>query len=271
MTTTQTPAGLETGWLPDTPVDDTILRRFLHTFAASWESVAQAGGMSVRRDEQCSIVDLARPSGLFNSATLLQPLLGAELEDVLHRIEDHYDSEGRGDALLWSAWPTPDLRPRGWTLEGHPPLLVRPPGPAPGAAADHSALSGVVTATALADWSTVTVEAFPLDDVARGAELLPTGIVEDDRWRFVMSREGHRAVATGSQFVEHGLNLLVLAATRPEARGRDHYAALVADRINHRPELPAAAIVSDDSRPVLVGRFGFLPVSRFTLWTRPRP
>ena len=27
----------------------------------------------------------------------------------------------------WSLWPTPDLRGPGWELDGHPPLLVRPP------------------------------------------------------------------------------------------------------------------------------------------------
>ena len=45
---------------------------------------------------------------------------------LLARIERFFRC-GRGQACLWSAWPTPDLRGHGWRLSGHPPLLVRPP------------------------------------------------------------------------------------------------------------------------------------------------
>ena len=95
-------------------------------------------------------------------------------------------------------------------------------------------------------------------------------ILDDPRFRLTLARiAGHAAV--GCQTIVSGTNVLLLGATRSEYRGRGSYAALVADRLAQHPDLPAVTIVSDDSRPVLVERFGFLPISRFTLWERPRP
>jgi hypothetical protein len=266
---TNTTRRLETGWLPDTPLEDTLLRRFVLTYAASWESVGRVAGGVVHHDDRCSIVDLGRPAGLFNSATLLQPLRGELLDETLQTIEHAFDAGGQGSAMLWSPWPTPDLRSRGWELEGHPPLLVRPPGPVTGQP-HHPGSTEVTNGDELARWNMVVIDGFPLDEVDRATDLLPAGILEDDRWRFVLAHEDDVAVAAGSQFVANDLNLLVLAATRPQARGRGHYSALATDRIAHRGDLPAAAIVSDDSRPVLVRRFGFVAMTRFTLWTRSR-
>jgi len=266
--TTDTISKLETGWRPETPVDDTFLRRFLHTFAASWEAVGRAEGGTVDRDERCSIVDLGRPAGMGNSATLLQPLLGAASESTLARVEARYDRGDQREALLWSAWPTPDLRPRGWRLSGYPPLLFRPSGETGRSPTRRNEVVEVTEPAGLATWSTVVVEGFPLEEVTPASGLLPTGILEDERWRFVLSREDGTAVAAGSQFIEHDLNLLVLSSTRQEARGQGHYSGVAADRIDHRSDLPAAAVVSDDSRPALVGRFGFVPLHRFTLWSR---
>src|SRR5574342_549833 len=69
--------------------------------------------------------------------------------------------DGAGDVCLWSAWPTPDLRARGWELEGFPPYLLRlPGGPLPPDAPDLS-VRPVTDAVALADWERVVVEGYP--------------------------------------------------------------------------------------------------------------
>jgi hypothetical protein len=62
------------------------------------------------------------------SDTLLRPLPFDRPGDTLAAVGAFFDGHGTGEAYLWSAWPTPDLRSRGWVLEGHPPLLLRPPG-----------------------------------------------------------------------------------------------------------------------------------------------
>src|SRR4029453_3551153 len=69
---------------------------------------------------------------MYKAARLLRPLPHDRPGEVLDEVERFFDGGGRGEAYLWSAWPTPDLRPRGWVLEGHPPMLLRTPGGGPG-------------------------------------------------------------------------------------------------------------------------------------------
>jgi hypothetical protein len=78
----------------DTPADDTILRRGVLALGATWEAVGQAGGGRCRRDELVSAVDLGRPTGLFNSATLLQPVRDDAFGETVGRIERFYDARG---------------------------------------------------------------------------------------------------------------------------------------------------------------------------------
>ena len=81
----------------------------------------------LRRDDLVA-ADLGRPAAMHNAATLLRPLPFDRPGGVLDEVEGFFDGGGSGEVYLWSAWPTPDLRPRGWVLEGHPPMLLRPPG-----------------------------------------------------------------------------------------------------------------------------------------------
>ena len=269
---TETLPALETGWGSHTSADDTLLRHGVLALRATWEAVGLAGGGRLHREEGCSAVDLGRPTGLCNSATLLRPVRDDDLDAAVGRIERFYDAHGTGAALLWSPWPTPDLTGRGWALQGHPPLLYRPAG-LPLARRRSAGLTVVEVTTEgeLAEWCTVAVEAFPLAEVDAPSRLFDPAVLADERFRFVAGRVGPRTVAVGCQAVVEGANVLLLSTVRPEDRGRGHYAALVADRLARAPDLPSITIVSDDSRPVLVGRFGFLPVTRFTLWERPRP
>lgn len=270
--TSETMPVLETGWDPNTPDDDTILRHGLLALAATWEATADLDGGRVHRDERVSAVDLGRPTGMFNSASLLQPPRSDAFTTTVDRIERFYDAQGAGAALLWSPWPTPDLTDRGWTLQGHPPLLYRPAGlhVEPREPPDL-AIAEVTTERELTEWCTTVVASFPLTEVDAPNALFDPAVLDDDRYRFIVGRVGDRTVAVGCQVVIGGTNVLLLSAVRPEARGHGYYAALVADRLARASDLPAVTIVSDDSRPILVGRFGFLPVTRFTLWERPRP
>ena len=104
-----------------------MLRRFLLHLAEYFASAAAAAGAPTVRHAGMVVADLGRPSGFFNSAVLLQPPAPDRWDGVLDSLDEAF-ADGTGDTYLWSAWPTPDLRPRGWQLTGHPPLLVRPPG-----------------------------------------------------------------------------------------------------------------------------------------------
>ncbi len=268
---TDTTSGLETGWQAGTPTEDTVLRHGTLAMAAALAATAEACGGRVVREHGWEAADLGRPTGILNSATLLQPRGEAELRATVDRIARFYDLEGRGAALLWCPWPTPDLTERGWALQGHPPLLYRPPGlPVTRRESADLELVEVSSAAELAEWCRVTVASFPFTDVDHPEGLLAPSVLDDGRFRFVLARADGRSVAVGSQVVVRGANVLLLSTVDPEHRGRGAYGALVADRLARHPQLPSVTIVSDDSRPILVSRFGFLPIARWTLWERPR-
>lgn len=260
-----------TGWEPHVPVGDTLLRQFVCNDAEHFAAFATAGGGRVIRTEDYVAADLGRPSGYFNSTMLLRPPDEERRERLLDELERWYEREGTGEVLLWSAWPTPDLRPRGWELEGHPPLLVRPPGGALPAPSGARRVEEVRDARGVRDWEHVAVAGFPFDDVDPGeaGALADERLLEDRRVRLWVGYEGDRPVATGTLFVEHGLAQLALAATLPEARRRGFWYALVRERLLAAGDLPCAAVFSDDSRPG-AEQVGFLPVLRFSLWRRPR-
>jgi hypothetical protein len=160
------PIHLITGWEPEVPVGDTVLRQFVNAWAESLAGPVAAMGGRVERRAGLVAGDLARPAAYYNGVTLLRPpapdawgLLVDEVEQVL------LAGPGSGDVFLWSAWPTPDLRRRGWELEGHPPLLLRPAsGPLP--PAGELEVRRVTDAAALATWERVAVEGYPLEDLA---------------------------------------------------------------------------------------------------------
>src|SRR4051812_40694599 len=127
-------SALTTGWEPDLDPGDTLARRFLLHYADSLASAASASGGRVIRRDDVLIADAERPSGYGNSVLLLQPPRPDGWDrtlDAIERVCFRRDPSGvgpTGDVLLWSLWPTPDLRRRAWDLGGHPPLLFRPPG-----------------------------------------------------------------------------------------------------------------------------------------------
>ena len=81
-----------------------------------------------------------------------------------------------------SAWPTPDLRPRGWALEGHPPLLLRPPGSEPiPPVPPGRRVERVAGVDGLRDWERVAVDGFPYRELQpyRPGALLDERVLAD--------------------------------------------------------------------------------------------
>ena len=67
------PIELVTGWEPEVPVGDTVLRRFVHAWAESLAGPVAAVGGRVQRRDGLVISDLGRPAAYYNGATLLRP------------------------------------------------------------------------------------------------------------------------------------------------------------------------------------------------------
>lgn len=270
MTSTATNLPLTTGWEADLDPADTVLRQSVLHFAEFYASAAEAaGGWALRRPGVC-VADFGRPSGYFNSAIFLQPPAPTGWDGVLDNVEAAF-AAGAGEAYLWSPWPTPDLRPRGWELVGHPPLLVRHSGGALPPAPPGLHIEEVRSAAGLEDWARVVVEGYPFAELLpyRPGCLFDDRILTDSRWRFWVGYDEERPVSIGTLFVSHGLAQLALGVSRPEARGRGFWYGLVRERLLAEPDLISGGVFSDDSRPGME-RLGYLPITRFTLWQRAR-
>jgi hypothetical protein len=256
---------LETGWLADTPVGDTVLRRFLFNQSEANERIATASGGRHDRTDAVTMADANGPVPYFNQAILLRPLFSTA-EPVLDDLDAFYArAKGRARTLL-SLWPTPDLSPRGWSLVGHPAFMVRGAFPASFEAADGVTVRTATTAEDLHVVEHIAIEGYPLDearDLPPGS-LFPAGLLGSDVSLRIGSLEGE-PVAAGACHVGQGVVNLCFAATLPQARRRGVWEALVWARVGDGPTLPAVAYTSDYSRPGFE-RMGFVPTIRFTLW-----
>ncbi len=269
------PTPLETGWLPTTPVGDTYLRRFLHNWAGMCAATARALGGHSRDLPAVLMADSGRPVVFFNCATLMQPLATQTVTDTLDEIAAFFafaDSSRPAEVLLASAWPTGDLRPSGWNLMGHPPILLQPAGAVSRPAPPDVDIQEVRDLEALHAWERVVIDGYPLDGLA-GA---PAGTVTAESWldeprlRLWVGWVGNRPVSASSAWTEHGINDVTLVATIPDARGRGYGEALTWHAARADPSLPAMLLSSDAGRSIYE-RMGFLPLQRITLWYRTRP
>jgi hypothetical protein len=259
---------LETGWEPDTPLADSLLRQFVFNQAAtSTLPVAAMGGRVLRRDHVVA-ADLGRPAGFANSAVLLRPPTGGSLAGTLGELDRFY-RDGSGEVLLWSAWPTPDLRPSGWRLEGHPPLLVRPAGGEP--PPTEVEIEPVRDAAALRAYEQAVIRGFPLPELAQAppGSLVDERVLGEEGLRYWLGRLDGEPVGTAATTLDSGLNGVALIVTLPVARRRGVGTALTWCAALADPTRPAALLASDLGRGVYQ-RMGFLPLLRFTLWSRER-
>jgi hypothetical protein len=259
---------LETGWWPDTPVGDTVLRRFQVNQARVNEMIAGAAGGRVERTDDVSLVDAGNPVPYYNQALLMRPLAGAD-DPVLDLVEAFEADGPRGRAFtLLSPWPTADLHARGWVLAGHPAFVVRPDGRSAHTPPDDVEIRRATTPDDLATVERVAIEGYPIDEAAGRpiGSVLPSGLVDQP----LVFRTGSLAgvpVAAAASLVSDGVVNLCFAATLPAARRRGVWESLVWARTADAPDLPAVAFTSDFSRPGFE-RMGFVPVLRFTLWLR---
>jgi hypothetical protein len=264
-----TTAYLTTGWEPDLADGDSLCLRWLRHWSAQLAAFAGAAGGLVTSDERYLLADYGRPASFFNGAVLLAPCGGdTAFFDLVDEIERRA-ARGSGDFYLWSLWPTPDLRGRGWELDGHPPLMVRPPGSPPAAAGPTP--DQVRSATDLAAWERVVVEGYPVPDLQpfrRGALAAPA-LLDDPRLRFWTSAVGGTPVTASAQFVAHGVAGFSMAVTLPAGRRAGHWWRHVQLRLATEPDLWHVGVFSDFSRTG-AERAGFLPVIRHTLWHRTR-
>jgi len=265
---------LRAGWEPETPSSDSILRAFLTNWSdLTAREVELHGGQALRRDDLVAY-DLGRPGGFTNIAFLLAPLFLEGARDVIDALDAFFDFEGSrksGEVMIFSPWLTPDLRPHGWNLMGHPPFMLRAAGGELPPAPEGLRIERVRDAAALVAAEQVIIRGFSemeLGEVTPG-DLFAPALLDDDQMRFWIGWEGEAPVSMAMVRVADGINHVHIVATVPEARHRGYGKALTWRATLADPSLPAVLIASDDGRPVYE-KMGYLSVFRFTGWWRPR-
>jgi hypothetical protein len=261
---------LESGWLSDTPHDDTLLRSFVQNQIDVNGLLAEhaSGGRSDITGD-VGIADANGPVPYYNQAILRRPVLDAG-DPVLDLVEDFFGptvSSGRPATLL-SIWPTPDLSSRGWHLVGHPAFVARPAGPHSPVAAPTVEV-GRLGPDEIGTFERVMVEGYPLPEAAGlpPGSLVPPGAVAAGITLRSAVVDG-APVAVGMGYVGSGVVNLCGGATLEAARRRGAWGALVWARVDDAPDLPAVAFTSDFSRPGFL-HMGFLVITRFSMWFRP--
>jgi len=254
---------LETGWLSDTPIADSVLRRFIANQADLQDRLVAAVGGRYDRTPDVALSDSGVAAAYLNQAVMLRPISDA-YDPALHHVASFYAGS---IGLLLSPWPTPDLTGRGWQLVGHPMFVVRGPVDEPAAAPPSGVhVRRAESADDLALVERIVIDGYPVPELAglpanraMGVPLLGGAV---RHW--IGYLDGVPTAAAASH-AAHGVLNLCLAATLPAARRHGVWQALVAARCAHDPGLPAVAFTSDYSRPGFL-RMGFLPITRFTLW-----
>jgi hypothetical protein len=268
---------LETGHEPGTPIGDSLLRRFLFNWAEAIAALAESmGGRRLRRDDFWA-ADVGRPAGYANTAILLRPLSPHRLEATLAALADFYGFGRRGvggECAIFSAWPTPDLRPHGWHLVGHPPLHVLPAlsgGETPPAPPPELRVEAVGNASGLRVFEETIVAGYPFPELVElgAGAMIGKAALADPRLRLFVGWVDDQPVGAAGAFVDHGVNDVLIVATRRSARRRGYGEALTWRAAHAEPGFPAMLLSSDLGRPVYE-RMGFLPLFRTTLWYRER-
>lgn len=261
---------LTTGWESDVAVDDTLVRHTVIALAAANTDIARAMDGRVLEHEGAVAADLGVPNAVFNAAVLTRPLDEAGWDRLLDTLDGFY-ANGTGQVSLFSPWPTPDLGDRGWELEGHPPLLVRPPGLAAPPVPSDLEVREVTDRQTLEDLERVIVDGFPFDEhqpLDPGA-WLDERVLELPAHRMFVGYADGEAVAAGWLLRYAGLGVPLLGATLPHARNRGYWRGMLSRRLRAAEGCRVASLFSDMSRPG-AEHYGFLPVTRFTVWHRAR-
>jgi len=184
---------------------------------------------------------------------------------LLATLRDFFGTEG-APFLLDSAWPLPDLRPHGFMLMGHPPMMLRPPSVLPAAPAELR-IRPVTDAATATDLERTLVDGYPAPQLQpfRGVTLMTDGTLRAPGWHHFVGYVDDRPVAAGSCYVGEQLLRVENIATLDDVRGRGYGLAITAATIAVDLAKPATLVASDLGRPIYE-KLGFTAVSRCTYW-----
>lgn len=260
---------LPDGWGGDSPADDTMVRAFAESWATLNEQLGLALASSVVRTDDYVACDSHVPFPFANVATLLRPVLRAD-DPVLDEITEFFAPDDESTPyLVWSATPTPSFSERGWSLMGHPPLMLRPAGaPVRKPPPDGLEIVPVRDAETLAVFDATLSEAYPIPELI-GRRQFGDGLLDAPGWSMYLGLLDGEPVGTAAARVAEGFVDVEWISTHERARGRGIGEALTWAATLAAPDLPAMLFASDPGQPVYE-RMGYLRLARLTLWVGAR-
>jgi hypothetical protein len=265
---------LETGYGDGAPSGDNILNDFARGESEGFAALARARGDRVEELPEFAItlVDGASPTPFGNTAVLRAPLTAEQWVALTGRMHAFYDGNPGGPYMVMSAWPTPDLKPLGFGLVGHPPLMLRPVAPLTRKTIDNFEIRRVSDAASARDWEYVMVHGYPTPELQpfQAGCFLPERALAAPRWQHYVGYLDGRAVATSSAYVADHHQHVEFISALDDARGRGIGYEVTAQVTVADPSVPALLIASDLGKPVY-DRLGYLTISRHTLWVGHRP
>lgn len=253
---------LADGWGVSDPPDDTLVRAGVMSLADRIIHMANAAGCPPVEDGRWVAASLSA-RGMFSNAGIVTRPPGDWTW-----VAPALSALGPPGAvkLFVSPFPTPDLRPDGLQLMGHPPFMVRPPGgptpdPKPGLE-----IRRVQDAEDLGLFERILIEGYPVPDMDPSAapSFFKPGYLGHRAHLYLGLLDGE-PVATSGAHVAAGVSHVEFIATLPQFRGRGIGLAMTHAASVSDPNRPAVLIASDDGRGVYES-LGYLPVSRWTIW-----
>ncbi len=259
---------LADGWGTSTPRDDNFTREYAEAQGDLAEALGQALSAPTLRTDDFVVLDRHLPFAFENIAVLLRPVFDAD-DPVLGEIAHFFRPDDENTPfLVMSLTPLPSMTARGWSLIGHPPLMLRPPGSADPPTPAGVEIIPVRDAATLATFDHTLIEAFPVPEM-RGRRSYDEPILGLDNQRLWLGLLDGEPVATAGAWISETFVDVEWISVAPNARGRGVGEAMTWMPTLVDPELPAMLIASDLGRPIYE-RMGFLPISRLTLWTGVR-
>ncbi len=259
---------LPDGWDPDTPDSDTWVRAAVAVHADWVVSAAEAKGRPWRRTDRWVGAWAGDRGELTNAVMPLRPSTGPDWwADVLGEAADLVPASS--PYLLLSPFPTPDLSRHGLARVGHPPLMLRPPGPGPQAGRPGEDVREVSDPDDLAAAERVLVTGYPMPEMEPlvPGDVLPAALLTSGTRVWTAHVDGAPVAVAVAHATAHA-TLVAYVATLATARGSGAGSAVTWAATLSRPDLPALLVASDDGRPVYE-RLGYLAIERWTAWLRP--
>ncbi|WP_433168444.1 GNAT family N-acetyltransferase [Kribbella sp. CA-247076] len=255
---------LATGWEPDLPPADSLVRQAVLAHASWATDPARRAGKPWYDGDAWAGGFLGDRGPLTNLVVQKQPVDPAEvIAEVARELPNNVPY------LFVSPWPTRDLREHGLGLVGHPPLMVRFPETATTPPVTDLEIRQVTDEAGLADAERVIIEGYPLPELQPVEPgILYHATLLDSPSTVWVGYDGDVPLATAIAHHAAGVTVVENVAVMPTARGRSAGAALTWAATTHHPADPAVLLASDAGQPTYT-RLTYRPLERWTIWLRP--